>query len=187
MKRSLKSLVKLLREAPEEKEPEDSIDSQIDAFFSDFEKEANNLKKEGKDFRFFVRRFLLEAEGDEDEGEDKEDDKDKDKDAPPAEEGKDAEEAEKKKLTIDDIDIPSFTNGVVRLIDNYDSLLEVRNTILRRARNFLMKSYEPSVADSFDENLEDAHGLQAGKSKYEDDDEDFQAPAADRAGTSPGA
>lgn len=185
--RSLKMIVKLLREAPEEKELDDSLDSQVDNLFSDFEKEAKNLKKEGKDFRSFVRRFLTEAEEDEKEEDKEEEEKKPDEDKKDESGEPEDEEAEKKKLTIDDIDMTSFANSVVRLIDNYDSLLEVRNTILRRAHNFLMKSYEPSVADSFDETLEEVHGMQVGKSKFDKDDDDFQPPAAARAGTSPGA
>lgn len=169
---ALKNLVRILREAPEsveEEKGEDSIDSQIDQYFSDFEKEGKNAQLEGRDFRRTTRRFLLEAEEDEEKAEEK------------------PKEEEPKKLTAEDINVDSFANGVVRLIDNYDSLLEVRNTIIRRAVNFLLKSYEPDVADSFKESLEEKHGLQVGKSKQEQADEEFQPPSADRAGTSPGA
>lgn len=176
---SLRSIVKLLREASKDEEKEkgeDSIDSQIDQFFSDFEKEGKNAQLEGMHFRTTVRRFLLEAEGDEEKGDEEK----------PKDDEKDKEAEEPKKLTIEDINVDSFADGVVRLIDNYDSLLEVRNTILRRAVNFLLKSYEPDVADSFKESLEERHGLEVGKSKSEKDDEEFQPPAADRAGASPG-
>jgi len=77
--------------------------------------------------------------------------------------------------------------SVMRLVDNYDALLEVRNTILRRAVNFLVKGYEPAVAEAFKENLLDVYGMELGKSKSEVEDDEFQAPTADRAGTSPGA
>jgi hypothetical protein len=177
---SLRRLARLLREAEEpkkveEEEGQDSIDSQIDSFFSDYETESKRSKNEGTDFRRFVRRFLTEAEGDEkEEGKDKKDkDKKEDKEEPP------------KKLTIEDIDVDTFADSVVRLIDNYDSLLEVRNTILRRSVNFLSKNYSPDVAESYKVSLEEKHGLHVGKSKY-DEDEDFMPPAADRAGASPG-
>jgi hypothetical protein len=181
----LRRVVKLLREADssekfEQEKGEDSIDSQIDQFFSDFEKEGKNSQLEGLDLYRMTKRFLLEAE--EDEEKDKEEDKPEEKDAeeePPAEE-------EKKKLTIEDINIDSFADGVIRLIDNYDSLLEIRNTILRRAVNHLLKDYEPDVADAFKESVEDRHGLTIGKSKFEKEDDDFQPPGADRAGASPG-
>ena len=158
---------KVLLEAEKEKEEkgEDSLDAQIDSYFSDYEAEGKNSKNEGLDFRSFVRRFLREAEEAEESDENQE---------------------EKTKLTSEDIDIDSFVNNVVRLVDNYDSLLEVRNTILRRAVNFLLKGYEVDVVDSFKESLLERHGLEVGQSKYDHESEDFQAPAADRAGASPG-
>lgn len=182
-KSQLKTLIKevrllLVEENLKDKESsgEDSVDSQIDAYFSQYESEAKNSKNEGHDFRLFMRRFLNEAD------EDKDDKKDKDKD-------KDKEESEDKKiekLSIDDLDINSFADSVVRLADNYDSLLEMRNTIFRRAISFLVKNYEEDVADAFKESLSERHGLEVGKSKTEADDENFQPPAADRAGASPG-
>lgn len=153
----------------EEKESEDSLDSQVDSYLASYESEAKNVKKEGRDFRSFVRRFLMEA------GEDEEKDEEGD------------EEKEPEKLTADDINIESFSDNVVRLIDNYDSLLEVRNTILRRAVNFLIKSYEKDVADAFREDVAERHGLEIGKSKSELEDEEFLPPPASGAGASPGA
>lgn len=153
----------------EEKETEDSLDSQVDSFFASYESEAKNVKKEGRDFRSFVRRFLMEAEEDEEKDE----------------EG--GEEKEPEKLTADDINIESFSDNVVRLIDNYDSLLEIRNTILRRAANFLIKSYEKDVVDAFKDDVAERHGLEIGKSKSEMEDEDIVVPSAAGAGASPGA
>lgn len=163
---TLKSLTRLIREADlesEKEEGEDSLDAQIDRYFVDYEKESSISKNEGLDFRMMTRRFLLEA----DEEADKKD--------------------EKKKLKIEDIDVENFLDSVMRLVDNYDALLEVRNTILRRAVNFLVKGYEPAVADAFKENLTEIYGMEIGKSKSEVEDEEFQAPAADRAGITPGA
>jgi len=174
---------KILFEAEEAelKEPgEDSIDSQIDSYFSDYESEAKNLQREGRDFRSLVRRFLREAAEDEEESKEKDDEEEK-------EDKEDDEEKEPEKLTIDDVNVESFASSVVRLIDNYDSLLEIRNTILRRAVNFLSKSYEKDVVDSFKEVVQERHGMEIGKSKSEIEDEDFQPPAAARAGASPGA
>lgn len=180
---ALRRIARLLREAKEEKEEgQDSIDSQIDSFFSDYEAESRNSKNEGKDFRMLVRRFLIEAE------EDKEEDKDKEeKDKKDEKEEEEEKPAEPEKLTIDDINVDTFADNVVRLIDNYDSLLEIRNAILRRSINFLLKGYSPDVAEAYRTTLEERHGLQAGKSKYEEEDEDFQPPPADRAGAALGS
>jgi len=149
-------------EKEKEEDGEDSLDAQIDRYLADYEKESKSSKVEGRDFRMMTRRFLLEAEDDKPAGEDK-------------------------KLTSEDIDVEDFLDSVMRLVDNYDALLEVRNTILRRAVNFLTKGYEPTVAQAFKENLMDIYGMEIGKSKSEVEDEEFQSPAADRAGASPGA
>ena len=163
---------KIILEAEKKEEKgENSLDAQIDKYFANYESEGKNSKNEGLDFRSFVRRFLREAEEDTTGEESKEEDE---------------EQEEKQKLTSEDIDINSFVDNVVRLTDNYDSLLEVRNTILRRAINFLLKGYEVDVADSFKESLLERHGLEVGQSKYDHESEDFQAPPADRAGVSPG-
>lgn len=148
------------KDKPEE--GEDSLDTQVDKYLADYEKESRASKNEGRDFRMMVRRFLLEAEEDE--------------------EKKDEETQEK--LKAEDIDVETFVNSVIRLIDNYDALLEVRNTILRRAVNFLIKSYEPDVAQAFKDSLLDSYGFEIGKSKAEV--EEFEKPVADRAGSSPG-
>lgn len=138
-----------------EKEGEDSLDAQVDRLLSDYESEAKSLKKEGKDWRMTVRR-ILEAE---------------EESAPAALDS----------MSSDDIDVSSFTNSVIRLIENYDSLLEVKNTILRRAVNFLEKSYDNDVIAAFKDALKDEHGVEIGKSKSDVEDE-FAAPPAGAAG-----
>lgn len=143
--------------APEE---EDSLDSQVDRYLADFENEAKSSKNEGFDFRQMTRRLVNEADA-EDKAEDV---------------------AEPGKLAADAIDMESFVNGVVRLIENYDSLLEIKNALMRRAKNFLAKSYQPDVVDAFVDVLRQAHGLEIGKSKEDVAAEEFPAPAADRAG-----
>lgn len=151
----------------DKKEKDDSLDAQIDKYLINYEAESKSAKNEGKDFRMMVRRFLIEAD---------EEEKDKDED----------ESEEKEKLTAEDLDIESFMTSVMRLIDNYDSLLEVRGTILKRASNFLLEGYEPDVTQSFKDSVFDVYGIKIGKSKEDIKDEEPQAPAADRAGSSPG-
>lgn len=171
----LESRKRLLREA-EENPPErgnDSIDVQVDRFLSEYESESKMSKNEGKDWRRFLRR-LLEAEGDEDEAElDAED-----------EGGGDEEEATEEKMTIEDLDLNSFASSVARLIDNYDSLLEIKTTILRRAINFMNKNYELDVVEKFKDTMEDQFDLSVNSDIETADD--FQAPPADRAGGSGG-
>jgi len=179
IKISVKQLRQLLREEVlieadkkmTEESGEDSIDMQIDRYFSDFEAEAKSLKKEGFNWHSITRR-LLEAEEDE-EGEEEEEEEDEDEEDKP----KASPEG-----TLEDINVESFVNSVVRLIDNYDSLLEVRNTILRRASNFLNKNYKSDVVDAFNDYLSNEHGMEIGKSSDELASEKFIAPISDRAG-----
>lgn len=181
---SIGDLKKMLREAllreddsAELKEDgNDSLDSQVDRFLGQYEGEAKSAKAEGRDFRMLTRRILNEAGEDEDEGGD-------DEDAGADDAGDDAADAgEPAKMSMDDIDIDSFANSVVRLVENYDSLLEVRSTLARRAINFISKSYEPEVVEALKQVLRDDHGLIPGESEETMDDERFPAPGADRAG-----
>jgi hypothetical protein len=149
-------------ESPQEEHA--SLDAEIDRYFAQYESEAKTSKKEGRDFRALTRRLVSEA--DEDDATD--------------------DINEPSKQSADALDMESFVNSVVRLIENYDSLLEVRSTIARRAMNFIAKSYEPDVVESLKRTLRDDHGLVPGESALDVSDEEFQAPPADRAGASPG-
>ena len=170
---SLRELARVLREADESKEEpgEDSIDIQIDKYLIDYESEAKNSKNEGLDYRMLASRILSEAEDDE---EDKKGDK----------ESKNKEtEFKPEKLTAEDIDVKSFVSDVVRLVDNYDSLLEIRNAILRRAVNMLKKNYDEDVSKSFKEELLESYGMEIGVSQSEKEDSlEFQPPRAGAAG-----
>lgn len=180
---SLKDLRNILKEeilleagkGKDEESGEDSLDSQIDRYLNSYEKEAKSLKQEGLDWNRTVRR-LLEADDEEEAG----DEEDEDIDLEGDEEEEEPEEPPPG--TIEDIDVGSFVNDVMRLVDNYDSLLEVRNTILRRASNFLNKNYESDVVDSFNESLRSEYGIEIGKTDDEYAAEKFTAPVSDRAG-----
>lgn len=158
-KNTLKKLVTLLREAEEVKKEdgEDSLDSQIDRYFSDYESEAKNSKNEGLNLRSITQRLLKEEE-----------------DEVP-------EDASEEKLSAEDLDMKTFVSSVMRLIDNYDNLLEINNTILRRAANFIAKSYDEAAVETFKEELMESYGVEIGKSKSEKEDE-FEAPKAGAAG-----
>ena len=168
---TLKNLVKLLlREADEEQKPEkekgeDSLDVQVDRLLSSYEEEARNSKNEGFNYGIIARRFIFEAE---------EESKNKDED-------KQEEEVTPKKLTGEDLNMQSFVTDVMRLVDNYDNLLEIRNTLLRRAANRLSKNYEADVLAAFKESLLESYGVEIGQSESEKEDE-YQAPRAGAAG-----
>jgi hypothetical protein len=82
---------------------------------------------------------------------------------------------------LDSIDVEKFANDVVRLVENYDSLLEIRSCLLRRSTDFLKKTYSDDVIKAFEDTLRDDHGMEAGTGKRDVDAERFTAPAADRA------
>ena len=191
MKIKLKDLKRIIREAKDgfvtenvatdlkkpEPRGEDSLDAQVDRYLAEYESEAKSSKTEGIDWRRTVKRFLFEKDDDASTDDTDATDVDlsgtDDKSAPP--------EAPAK-LSTEDIDMSSYANSVVRLIDNYDSLLEVRNTVLRRAVKFLEKNYDADVVKQFEEHLRDEHDLEMGMSKLDVADEEYPAPAAARAG-----
>lgn len=148
-----------------EAEGEDSLDAQVDKFLAEYEAQSKQAKTEGMDFRMMTRRFLREA------GEDEE--------AKPED-----EEADEK--TADDMDMGSFASDVMRLVDNIDSLLEVKNTVLRRAANYLAKNYDQAAVDAFKEELMESHGVEIGQSQADKADS-FEAPRAAAAGPMGGA
>lgn len=154
----LEDMMSDLNEAAEKQEASDSVDAQIDRFLISYETDSKQSKKESFDFRESVLSFLTEAEEDEK------------KDEP------------KKKLKTEELNIENFVNNVMRLVSNYDSLLEIRDTILKRALNYVSKNYEKDAVVAFEDELMDSHGVKIGKSKKDIEDEEFVAPKAGAAG-----
>lgn len=84
------------------------------------------------------------------------------------------------------IDVHSFASDVARLIENYDSLLELKDTILKRATNFLKKVYDQTVVDQFTEVMDEQFELKDGESDI-DRELDVDVPPGVGAGVPPGA
>jgi hypothetical protein len=164
---TLKEIARLLREADEDKskkvDGEESVDSQIDKYLSQYEsqaKEDSQKKFESVSYEKMTYdwRNITEAEDQE----------------------KNEEDAlEKSKL--EDVNMKSFVSDVMRLVENYDSLLEIKNTILRRAANHLSENYEGDALQSFKEELLESYGVEIGQSESEKEDE-VQSPKAGAAG-----
>lgn len=148
----------------------DSIDVQVDNYLATYENTAKTTQAEGIDWRSDVRDFLTEAEGDEEE------------EAEGGEEEPESEVEEPSKMSVHDIDVESFANSVARMIENYDSLLEIQNTLIRRSTNFIAKNYDDEVVKLLKTALKEQHGLVPGKSKGELEGEEFAAPRAGEAG-----
>lgn len=157
----------LLSEAasPEDEQEGDSLDQQVDRYLAQYEGESktddSGPSNESMRIRALTRKMMIEADDDDLE--------------------------EPTKVSADKIDVSVFANAVVRLIDNFDSLLEIRSTLARRAHNFLVKSYEPEVAQQFDDVLRNEHGIVPGSHAGDHEADDFAAPDGDRAGPSPEA
>lgn len=142
-----------------------SLDAQVDRYLSTYEKEAKTVKSEGNNtYRIF--RSLMEADDGESESNDAEE----------------TDVAPTVKLSIDDIDVETYVNNVARLIENYDNLLEVRDTLIKRSINFISKNYDIDVVKAVKDGFKNEHSMIAGKSEGEHEAEDFQAPRAAEAG-----
>lgn len=176
----LKGVIRTLNEEEESpqgtkssgKSFEDSVDAQIDKHFIQFESESKESSENefNEGFIGFDKTscFLFEA--------DEDDDKDKKK-----EDEESVEEFDEEKLGIDDINISTFAAGVVRLIENFDKLIEVRDTIVNRSEKFLSKNYDEDVLTAYKDVLNEEFGIVPGKTRY-DKEYEVEPPRAGFAG-----
>lgn len=74
-----------------------------------------------------------------------------------------------------DFDVESFAEDVGRLIQNYDSLLDMEGIIFNKAMDFLQTKYGDDVASTFSEILELRYNLYLGDAA-EDNPNDTAAP-----------
>lgn len=139
----------------------DSIDMQIDKFLMSYEKESNNSKNESNDYRMIIKRLLAEAE---------------------EENKKESEEQPPEQKTLEDIDINNFATNIARLINNVDSLIDFQNSIIRRAVNYLNKSYDMTVSESMLDVLDQQFGMSIDSSAFDDELDNMKVPTADKAG-----
>jgi hypothetical protein len=89
------------------------------------------------------------------------------------------------KKTQEDINVESFATDVVRLVENFENLIEFKNVVMRRAKNFLKKVYSQEVIKLFEDEMK-KQGFAISKSSLDIADEDFPAPDAERSGASAG-
>lgn len=169
----------------------DSLDAQVDRYLAQYEGDAKKAddgsgddmdfggddvsvdQMESIDWRDLVKGVLITEAGEGDK------DEQGPEDAAPGADDMTGDEPDK--LGLDKLDVEKFANDVVRLIQNYDSLLEIRSTLLRRATTFLEKTYDDEVMKAFEDTLRDDHGMEAGKDSDELSADRFPAPNADRA------
>ena len=68
------------------------------------------------------------------------------------------------------LDVDAFTKRIARLAMNYDTLLDVRATIVNRAMSFLLENYDQKHADEMREILDEEYDFQLGKDSREPQD-----------------
>lgn len=158
----------------------DSIDDQVDALILRYE--SASIRKEAslnESLKNLNMRFLFEQEEEEPPAEEPPPEEPP-AEEPPAddlagggeEESDDEEEQDPAKsadMTVSepagdqktpDLDIDKFSTRVVRLVNNYNNLLNIEESIINRAKNFLDENYGEVFVSEFLNNLSAKHGLE---------------------------
>ena len=81
----------------------------------------------------------------------------------------------------EEIDLERFTSEVARLIKNYDTLLDMEDMILSKAKSFIIARYGEEAASEMENSLADNHGIEIVEPK-QSPASDSQAPVAVGAG-----
>ena len=81
----------------------------------------------------------------------------------------------------DEIDLERFTSEVARLIKNYDTLLDMEDLILSKAKSFIIARYGDDAATEMENSLADNHDVEIKAPKGELKGED-EVPVAVGAG-----
>jgi hypothetical protein len=137
--------------------PDASFDVKIDSYLVDSESKPENVDES----------FIFEAEGDEETT------------APDAEKGEESATlpADQPEMNFD---AAGYSTEVAHLVDNYDSLFDIKGIIIRRALNFVGKKYTKEQSDAVKDVLETQFGLHLD----EEEEGAPPAPPGDRAGPS---
>jgi hypothetical protein len=156
----------------------DSVDDQIDALLLRYE--SASIRKGdsiNESLKKLNHRFLLEQ----DEEPADEEPVEEPADAEPAEEPTDEEPADESeepdpsgsddmsvtspapRQKVPDLDIDKFTSRVVRLMNNYESLLNIEESIINRAKSFLDENYGEAFVYEFVNNLSNQYGLETSE------------------------
>ncbi len=161
----------------------DSLDDQIDSLFIKFESES--VKTESVRSLF---NLMFEAPEDEEEedaldpGEEEAPQEEEPAEPPSSVGSEERDEEVSGEPGKPPLDMDQFTHRVVRLIENYDSLLDIRTVILNRAANYVLENYDEAAVGDFEDTLEIDHGL-----SLDPKDSDEETPMAIGAGPAGGA
>jgi hypothetical protein len=140
----------------------DSVDNVIDRFFIDYEKTSMISKNESFDIKKFIFSELL-IEADEEE-----------------KKGKKAGKKETKKLDYK-LDTIEFAEKLVRLVENYDNLINMRDLILARAINYIQENHNKETAIRLERDLREQFDIEINRSNI-DKEYDYKQPYAMRSG-----
>jgi len=131
----------------------ESVDNQIDSLLIKFESES--LKQEARSFS--LSSLMLEQGEEEEEPTEMlppdEDDTGSTVDSSEREEEWGVEGGKPP------LDVDQYTQRVVRLVEHYDSLLDIKTVILNRAKNYVLENYDEAAVSKYEETLEVDHGL----------------------------
>ena len=142
----------------------DSIDDQVDALILRYE--SASIRKEAslnESLKNLNMRFLFEQEeeppaDDSAGGGEEESDDEEEQDPAKSADMTVSEPAGDQKTP--DLDIDKFSTRVVRLVNNYNNLLNIEESIINRAKNFLDENYGEVFVDEFLNSLSQKHGLE---------------------------
>lgn len=170
----------LLREPKARARPAaDSVDDQIDALLLRYE--SSSIRKGdsiNESLKKLNLRFLLEQEEPSEEPEEEPAEEPAAEEPPAEEPAEDAEESEEPdpsgsddmsvtspapRQKVPDLDIDKFTSRVVRLMNNYESLLNIEESIINRAKSFLDENYGEAFVYEFVNNLSNQYGLETAE------------------------
>ena len=123
--------------------PADSVDDQIDALLIKFESESIKTESVTRS----LSALLFEAPEDDDE------------EGPSAVGSEERDQELSAEPIKPPVEIDQFTKKVVRLLENYESLLDIKTVIINRARNYLIENYDEAAADALEDTLDTDYGI----------------------------
>lgn len=169
---------------PKSRDSKDSLDDKIDSLLLMYEKKSIRDEDDRIEESLFKQSLLaLLVEQDEEEVDDipEEEIDEPVEDTTGADEDADEEEVETpegsekikddvkpaKGQNIPDLDIDSFTMNVMRLVMNYETLLDPKDVILNRAKNFLDNNYGDAHVSRFLETVDKQYGVKGKEFKVD--------------------
>ena len=160
----------------------DSLDDQIDSLFIKFESESDKNESVKSLFNLMFEAPEDEEEEELDPGEAESPEEEQPPEPPSSVGSEERDEEVSGEPGRPPLDMDQFTQRVVRLIENYDSLLDIRTVILNRAANYVLENYDEAAVGDFEDTLEIDHGL-----SLDPQDNEQETPMAIGAGPAGGA